>query len=161
MVRFIPTCVGNCEDVHKNYEGCPVHPHVCGELVRKIQSSCLMFGSSPRVWGTAVRPVFRNRFTRFIPTCVGNWRARFILSRLWSVHPHVCGELRLLARLVSHPRGSSPRVWGTVSSLVLHIPLFRFIPTCVGNCAFSRICSPRVPVHPHVCGELPRRVAES
>ena len=31
---------------------------------------------------------------------------------------------------------------------------YRFIPTCVGNSSRQSQVLPRIPVHPHVCGEL-------
>ncbi len=91
--------------------------------------------------------------SRFIPTCVGNMASETSNRALPSVHPHVCGEhfgifIFFVARPV-HPHvcgehgwslnslqpanGSSPRVWGTLTS--------------------SRPVFSRKAVHPHVCGE--------
>jgi len=69
--------------------------------------------------------------------------------------------------------GSSPRVWGTLgrevftTSFIRFIPTrvgntierdfiaagFRFIPTRVGNTVAPPHRIPRLPVHPHACGE--------
>ena len=50
-------------------------------------------------------------------------------------------------------RGSSPRVWGTQSPLLLCCRLNRFIPTCVGNALSLFATVMASTVHPHVCGE--------
>ena len=56
------------------------------------------------------------------------------------------------------PRGSSPRVWGTVIRLVEIGDGCRFIPTCVGNGLAAGAWSAVGSVHPHVCGERPPKV---
>ena len=111
--RFIPTCVGNILSRMITSDILPVHPHVCGEHGHWPRVSLIRAGSSPRVWGTYV--YFPNcvHRCRFIPTCVGN--ILWIISR-WtatSVHPHVCGEHKRLAKMDRGFLGSSPRVWGT------------------------------------------------
>ena len=82
-------------------------------------------------------------------------------------------EHRLFCTFIPAPIGSSPRVWGTLFSLLLldtgcgssprvwGTPAIiqavqdgrRFIPTCVGNTHPSAIRCRLLPVHPHVCGE--------
>ncbi len=73
--RFIPTCVGNMAAVLAGLLLAAVHPHVCGEhaLFQKLRVHKL--GSSPRVWGTFIRPEVTRFGGRFIPTCVGNMNA--------------------------------------------------------------------------------------
>ncbi len=75
--RFIPTCVGNIDWKLLSSSRPPVHPHVCGEHEMSKANESALDGSSPRVWGTYRAHRRRCRFTRFIPTCVGN-----ILPRL-------------------------------------------------------------------------------
>ena len=57
----------------------------------------------------------------------------------------------------THPtktqRGSSPRVWGTLSHLCNYIGKGRFIPTGVGNTAMAKGKFTDMSVHPHGCGE--------
>ena len=87
---------------------------------------------------------------------------------LSSVHPHVCGERRVVQTLLGHKSGSSPRVWGSPPDNVQEPSKGRFIPTCVGNAPKYLIGDGADPVHPHVCGErlsiieaLPCRVGSS
>ncbi len=49
--------------------------------------------------------------------------------------------------------GSSPRVWGTLTSATLAGESRRFIPTGVGNTRSTTAFSTLIPVHPHGCGE--------
>jgi len=151
--RFIPTCVGNTDEILKALLKVTVHPHVCGEYLGTMNANGRARGSSPRVWGIRCSSCCSSWSLRFIPTCVGNTssshdasaRIRFIptcvgntnqrrtFPCLPSVHPHVCGEY------VSSPTdhriqpGSSPRVWG-IRALQIEIDEARA-------------------VHPHVCGE--------
>jgi len=69
------------------------------------------------------------------------------------VHPHGCGERSIAVNPRPKVTGSSPRVWGTLSSISPVISRYRFIPTGVGNA--HRLCGkrPGVSVHPHGCGE--------
>ena len=50
--------------------------------------------------------------------------------------------------------GSSPRLWGTPLSLVVKLPVCRFIPTLVGNSRKLDLMITEEMVHPHACGEL-------
>ena len=72
--RFIPTCVGNTGYTDAESKVLPVHPHVCGEHAMNVPIRPLNTGSSPRVWGTPLFPIFPAGCCRFIPTCVGNTR---------------------------------------------------------------------------------------
>ena len=92
-VRFIPTPVGNSFTHSIQTMQIAVHPHACGELLYINRIRLLLFGSSPRLWGT---PELCNVFSilpRFIPTPVGNSSLAQAGFPLPSVHPHACGEL--------------------------------------------------------------------
>jgi len=94
--RFIPTCMGNSSIVSIPADPVPVHPHVHGELLGVSVGQTNSFGSSPRAWGTLGRPGVYLCLCRFIPTCMGNsWTACNAFS-IYSVHPHVHGELKSL-----------------------------------------------------------------
>ncbi len=130
-----------------------VHPHVCGEHTSECSSSVNTNGSSPRVWGTPANTRTMKTCRRFIPTCVGNTYASEKMADSASVHPHVCGEHKIIINLRTPYPGSSPRVWGTRHQLFCINRPIRFIPTCVGNTLGNqRDCEPDA-VHPHVCGE--------
>ena len=131
--RFIPTRVGNRPRQRASTFQRTVHPHACGEQLIGALARAAVFGSSPRVWGTARQPRRQDLQQRFIPTRVGN-------SSLWpgtvwsrSVHPHACGEQKIISTCPPSMNGSSPRVWGTVDVRLFIEHPFRFIPTRVGN----------------------------
>ena len=114
-------------------------------------------GSSPRPWGTRRRSGWRQSSRRFIPTPVGNARARWPAAPRSTVHPHARGERRRPSAAACLSHGSSPRPWGTLrgrSSSHLHM---RFIPTPVGNAVV--VCKAPAPrsVHPHARGERAAR----
>ena len=111
--RFIPTHVGNSRATRSHFRGISVHPHACGELRHITVVGAVIYGSSPRMWGTpsvnlAARiyhgssprmwgtlhhPAPMRFAFRFIPTHVGNSFHMTRLLRSISVHPHACGEL--------------------------------------------------------------------
>ncbi len=110
-----------------------VHPHACGERPCIQDQRPSVSGSSPRMWGT--RENFPDEFPvkRFIPTHVGNAPNIAPDPSPKPVHPHACGERHPTAEAMQRIRGSSPRMWGTPSSVDKYHALFRFIPTHVGN----------------------------
>ena len=77
MRRFIPACAGNSSANAKPACWTPVHPRVCGELVRGVVEFRERVGSSPRVRGTPAGDPIEQSDRRFIPACAGNspWNA--------------------------------------------------------------------------------------
>ena len=113
-----------------------VHPHACGEHVRRLVST--------------------DHHSRFIPTHVGNTNRKRHNNDFSAVHPHACGEHVALTPFIHPACGSSPRMWGT-----LHHPSYctirnRFIPTHVGNTKELAVTVYDAAVHPHACGEHDR-----
>ncbi len=151
--RFIPTHVGNTSMSISNPTLNAVHPHACGEHFFEGHFEFSLFGSSPRMWGTP-RSI-RNHTTRrrFIPTHVGNTQDDLDWESLEPVHPHACGEHVSAVEAASSPTGSSPRMWGTPSTLSCAKCGVRFIPTHVGNTRGAAGSSSIRTVHPHACGE--------
>ena len=94
---------------------------------------------------------------RFIPTHVGNSSRISPPGFLRTVHPHACGELISSMNLITLDRGSSPRMWGTLPRNGYAFPLWRFIPTHVGNSWMPISSMNLITVHPHACGELQLR----
>ena len=90
---------------------------------------------------------------RFIPTHVGNTGMRMLCYRGITVHPHACGEHSRDKDDTVIKRGSSPRMWGTLSRAGVQDVDGRFIPTHVGNTRNDRHMTRTRPVHPHACGE--------
>jgi len=90
---------------------------------------------------------------RFIPTPVGNTRARPMRSAAMAVHPHARGEHAMTMSPSDRPNGSSPRPWGTLQPAAGQRACRRFIPTPVGNTARSGRAACWLTVHPHARGE--------
>src|SRR5690606_1948243 len=91
-----------------------VHPRVCGEQITGVQETSTVFGSSPRLRGTAFdmdAPVLAERF---IPASAGNSRRGSEDRCTITVHPRVCGEQHPGIAAASAEGGSSPRLRGTV-----------------------------------------------
>ena len=91
--RFIPTHVGNSAPSPTARRRKPVHPHACGELLRREAHIILGRGSSPRMWGTQGHGDWCGGGGRFIPTHVGNSSCLATCGHIYPVHPHACGEL--------------------------------------------------------------------
>ena len=130
-----------------------VHPHACGERGTVPVSGVLLFGSSPRLWGTLAPRLPASRPRRFIPTPVGNAATSAALPGHLPVHPHACGERRPRMTSPGCIGGSSPRLWGTLSRRLNLVNHSRFIPTPVGNAACRSRPIEQPAVHPHACGE--------
>jgi len=111
--RFIPTPVGNISYYKLYSQHQTVHPHACGEHINTLGHRINQYGSSPRLWGTYLLDEKARRYSRFIPTPVGNILPLPVLSLPISVHPHACGEHSFFIELILWVCGSSPRLWGT------------------------------------------------
>ncbi len=153
QVRFIPTPVGNARPTAASSAPAAVHPHARGERLRRFFRATNEGGSSPRPWGTPIRPGPMCPRSRFIPTPVGNAQAWRCGSRSCSVHPHARGERFERPHRPGDGNGSSPRPWGTRLRPSPHALLSRFIPTPVGNATTGPCAGSGLTVHPHARGE--------
>ena len=132
-IRFIPTHVGNTLPSYIKSGNESVHPHACGEHNFTFFTGKYSIGSSPRMWGTLFPCILRTHASRFIPTHVGNTDLNPQPGLTQPVHPHACGEHPSGKPFFPVHLGSSPRMWGTLLRRAHALPLFRFIPTHVGN----------------------------
>ena len=137
IVRFIPACAGNRDQIGSLMCRSAVHPRVCGEQNRTTQRPHQHAGSSPRVRGTVESCAPPAKPNRFIPACAGNRLKLLFLAFCISVHPRVCGE-----QAARDQRAQLPR---------------RFIPACAGNRFSAAVLDIKVTVHPRVCGEQTAR----
>ena len=157
--RFIPTHVGNTLNKHSWLILDTVHPHACGEHVDTAAYAGIMFGSSPRMWGTRSSTQCASPTRRFIPTHVGNTSLGAPDEDGGPVHPHACGEHTVLPDQADQGR-FIPRMWEHSLALLHRVDLLgsshacgerqaprgpqaqvRFIPTCGEHlCCCFRIC---------------------
>ena len=110
-------------------------------------------GSSPRVWGQghngrAVMVVYR-----IIPTRVGTRRKILDGKSKATDHPHACGDKSAISPLSWFVSGSSPRVWGQVSTPPAQMAEGRIIPTRVGTSNVETYQTLPYEDHPHACGD--------
>ena len=94
------------------------HPHACGDKAFPTMPPSTLPGSSPRVWGQELHATLSAHRCRIIPTRVGT--RFFLLPFGLSLrdHPHACGDKVWSANTIFGIVGSSPRVWGQVTSFV-------------------------------------------
>jgi len=114
---------------------------------------CCGQGLPPAVVGTPPDIPAQPLPARFIPTYVGNTLSIGKAPAAISVYPHACGEHTTTWSIFNRDSGLSPRMWGTRLSAINISLCWRFIPTYVGNTAFSLYRQPGTAVYPHVCGE--------
>ncbi len=131
----------------------PVHPRACGEQDAGNTGNTTVYGSSPRMRGTAFQSILRRFGARFIPAHAGNRRFHPRRDRRRSVHPRACGEQRLAILPRATRYGSSPRMRGTEGHLHHGHLHHRFIPAHAGNSSAARMRRSISPVHPRACGE--------
>ena len=171
--RITPACAGNSK------HGCLPqlrgrdHPRVCGEQSKAAFSAARIWGSPPRVRGTAPRNGAKHLTARITPACAGN---SYITNRIRTAiritpacagnssvsppcaacrrdHPRVCGEQRYFPITLSISPGSPPRVRGTASIFWRRLPGSRITPACAGNSRFKSLRRRSLRDHPRVCGE--------
>ena len=157
QARFIPAHAGNSRCRRRMPAAPAVHPRACGEQAERIIIRGDIGGSSPRMRGTGILPLFALRAIRFIPAHAGNssrWRAS-----CWQrpVHPRACGEQIGHGQRLNAGAGSSPRMRGTGRGRISPVARGRFIPAHAGNRASIPVPECRPPVHPRACGEQMRK----
>ena len=129
------------------------HPHACGDKLIDYHVDGYTVGSSPRVWGQALRPPTLSPTFRIIPTRVGTSFIGALRLTGRTDHPHACGDKLHTHALRFFFLGSSPRVWGQGKSCKNLIPAIRIIPTRVGTSLSRHSCYMIIKDHPHACGD--------
>ena len=109
------------------------HPHAYGD---KLTDSLLrerLKGSSPRVWGQEKKKPRTNQGFGIIPTRMGTRSLVNGNNFISRDHPHAYGDKLELFPREHLLRGSSPRVWGQVSSSTSEDFKGGIIPTRMGT----------------------------
>ena len=151
--RLIPACAGKTAAGSTRRPRRPAHPRVCGENALSDMGAYTGDGSSPRVRGKPAQRVAVDLVGGLIPACAGKTRLPRLAHRCQAAHPRVCGENLRLHRDVSCGQGSSPRVRGKPSLIVLARGVARLIPACAGKTGTRASRASSVRAHPRVCGE--------
>ena len=157
--RVIPAVAGNRGRPATHGRPVSGHPRGCGEQLRILDRRCAVVGSSPRVRGTVRLCPDLLELGRVIPAGAGNSRVHSRRLPRDAGHPRGCGEQAVKWCAVKIPRGSSPRVRGTVRTAVHIRAGLRVIPAGAGNRAPAP-CPATAPAgHPRGCGEQITRPA--
>ena len=88
------------------------HPHAYGDKSCLANSSLIVSGSSPRVWGQATANIDSLRNCGIIPTRMGTRGFCWSFRKERKDHPHAYGDKELCSSRFIVYIGSSPRVWG-------------------------------------------------
>ena len=149
----IPTSAGKPRECTSYRRPSRVHPHECGETYKTIFLDKNDEGPSPRVRGNQDARVQTGAVFGSIPTSAGKPEWFVFPEQQAKVHPHECGETRIIRRLIRQTLGPSPRVRGNRHFRRGTQPHPRSIPTSAGKPALQSQPSPLFRVHPHECGE--------
>ena len=106
---------------------------MCGEQANGNISGDFEVGSPPRVRGTVCRIGFHIYRYRITPACAGNRALRLVAPGPLADHPRVCGEQVPWASGKYGPKGSPPRVRGTVRPMQCMRTGKGITPACAGN----------------------------
>ena len=129
------------------------HPRVCGEHNVFRPDVEKPGGSSPRMRGTRCESVRIPRGLGIIPAYAGNTAPWQNTDCRCGDHPRVCGEHCRKRTMTPIRPGSSPRMRGTLSALIVDRHHGGIIPAYAGNTRRIPRCLPATWDHPRVCGE--------
>ncbi len=105
------------------------------------------------MWGQASEIARKKADERIIPTRVGTSRLQKPHLRQGMDHPHACGDKGHRSGRRCKHGGSSPRVWGQVSGVIVDSVRNRIIPTRVGTRRYVQPTPANPEDHPHACGD--------
>ena len=129
------------------------HPHAYGDKFNYNSYRLCNNKSSPRVWGQVT--IHLNSFgcRGIIPTRMGTSKSSAqCFPCLWD-HPHAYGDKRISLDSFIVRAGSSPRVWGQVSSALNKIERKWIIPTRMGTSREAVMNGRQYEDHPHAYGD--------
>ena len=151
--RFIPAPAGNRSNTQSQRGSRPVHPRACGEQLMAGPGTIPAHGSSPRLRGTVAAIRGNAGRIRFIPAPAGNRLSLGSTNTGAPVHPRACGEQDCIRCSLTCRGGSSPRLRGTVTHVIIKGSPIRFIPAPAGNRFLLAMAALASTVHPRACGE--------
>ena len=113
----------------------------------------MFVGSSPRVWGQVYLDGAGRVFNRIIPTRMGTRRVKPRGGSQSGDHPHAYGDKVFASVFFFCYKGSSPRVWGQASILLVYSFKHGIIPTRMGTSCATRDSAIEREDHPHAYGD--------
>ena len=130
---IIPAYAGNTRRRCRKPRWSRDHPRVCGEHCMTAREWPPSAGSSPRMRGTQVaNPVHQDRLG-IIPAYAGNTLFFARIFRMHWDHPRVCGEHAERSATPWDTPGSSPRMRGTLTRILISGWIVGIIPAYAGN----------------------------
>ena len=129
------------------------HPRVCGEHSNSRFWPIFKPGSSPRMRGTRQVGWDEAKSPGIIPAYAGNTRFHRLAGNTPRDHSRVCGEHTTLGTDRHIPKGSSPRMRGTLCFFQALMRYQGIIPAYAGNTWASAHTTRPARDHPRVCGE--------
>ena len=129
------------------------HPRVCGEHSVNRMGFIMTTGSSPRMRGTRIVVHLFTAGPGIIPAYAGNTYENGWTVVKYRDHPRVCGEHAHQYPYPAFGWGSSPRMRGTLTPIVIAHVAHGIIPAYAGNTVCLPLYSPWLRDHPRVCGE--------
>ena len=109
------------------------HPRVCGENLVHVNNPPFGGGTSPRMRGKPYRLRLNPQEKRNIPAYAGKTGGWYASSSLTTEHPRVCGENQRSMGRHRALGGTSPRMRGKPTILVVLLLRWRNIPAYAGK----------------------------
>ena len=91
-IGIIPTRMGTRLSAHNALRHLQDHPHAYGDKFGNYTAGLDKKGSSPRVWGQALKRAFAARFAGIIPTRMGTSVEEINADIMQWDHPHAYGD---------------------------------------------------------------------
>ena len=150
---LIPARAGKTAHYSTALSHSAAHPRACGENRIGLAGTRGSLGSSPRVRGKHGPVLARALRAGLIPARAGKTSAARARGAWVWAHPRACGENGVLRRHRVMHEGSSPRVRGKRSCVVLGGHGCGLIPARAGKTSARTSARPRGRAHPRACGE--------
>ena len=152
ILRSIPACAGETENLAGRLDAEGVYPRVCGGNAALPGLPLPLGGLSPRVRGKPSCRRGRTDSTRSIPACAGETTLITPSPSSTRVYPRVCGGNVQSYVVTSRPTGLSPRVRGKPAQEHRKTLPRWSIPACAGETLRQNVEHRVTQVYPRVCG---------
>ena len=135
--RIIPADAGSTNPTAYTPYGVKDHPRGCGEHTTLRSTLPGQPGSSPRMRGAQSKVRSAHIVMRIIPADAGSTEYGHLQCPQWQDHPRGCGEHFRLVFTPGPVAGSSPRMRGAQTLVIVIINAARIIPADAGSTSAS------------------------